>query len=293
MASILAVGITTLDIINTVSSYPAEDDEIRALSQQQVRGGNASNTLTILSQLGHQCSWAGTLIDDADNQVIKQDLQQHHIDISACHVLTQGKIPTSYITVNQQTGSRTIVHHRDCPEFSFASFKKIDLSHFDWLHFEGRNITDTVLMLAYCKHYYPTLSCSIEIEKDRPNIEQLFEFADILLFSKKYATCQGFNDASHFLTSLKLNCLMSCTWGEQGAWILSKSNELFHQAALPAQQIIDTLGAGDTFNAGLIHALINDFSIEYALNFACQLAGAKCGQSGLTNLMTHFKPTDP
>jgi len=289
MASILAVGIATLDIINTVSSFPAEDDEVRALSQQQVRGGNATNTLTVLSQLEHQCAWAGILIDEVDSQVIKHDLDQHHIDISSCHVLTQGKMPTSYITVNQHSGSRTIVHHRDCPEFSFAAFKKIDLSHFDWLHYEGRNIAETLLMLQYCKQYYPKLPCSIEIEKDRQGIQQLFDYADVLLFSKHYANSQGFNQAATFLTSLQLNTLMTCTWGEQGAWLLTKEKELIHQEACPPQQLVDTLAAGDTFNAGLIHSLINHFSVDESLRFACQLAGHKCGQSGLEDLTSHFK----
>ncbi|MDO7667563.1 MAG: PfkB family carbohydrate kinase, partial [Pseudomonadota bacterium] len=78
MAKILAIGIATLDIINTVESYPDEDSEQRALSQHQTRGGNATNTLTVLSQLGHHCTWAGVLIDEPDSQVIQHDLSHHH-----------------------------------------------------------------------------------------------------------------------------------------------------------------------------------------------------------------------
>jgi ketohexokinase len=43
MAKILAVGIATLDIINTVERYPLLDGETRALSQHKTRGGNATN----------------------------------------------------------------------------------------------------------------------------------------------------------------------------------------------------------------------------------------------------------
>ena len=59
MAHVLAVGVATLDIINEVESYPPEDGEVRALAQAIRRGGNASNTLVVLSQLGHSCEWAG------------------------------------------------------------------------------------------------------------------------------------------------------------------------------------------------------------------------------------------
>ena len=54
MARILGIGIATLDVINIVDEYPREDDEIRANGQRIARGGNVTNTLVVLSQLGHQ-----------------------------------------------------------------------------------------------------------------------------------------------------------------------------------------------------------------------------------------------
>ncbi len=288
MANILAVGIATLDIINTVQQFPQEDAEVRALSQHQSRGGNATNTLSILSQLGHHCAWAGVLIDEPDSIVIKQDLAKHHINISNCSVLKYGKMPTSYITLNQQTGSRTIVHHRDCPEFDFAQFKQIDLQHYDWLHFEGRNISETCMMVKYYKQQYPQLPCSIEIEKPRDGIEQLFELADILLFSKHYAESKGFENATAFLESLSINVTASCAWGELGAWLKTADKQIIHSPAFSPKQLIDTLGAGDTFNAGMIHSFLSNHNEQQAINYACQLAGHKCGHPGLTLSQLEF-----
>jgi len=288
MANILAIGIATLDIINVVAAYPEEDSEIRALSQQQSRGGNATNTLTVLSQLGHHCYWGGILINEADSQVIKDDLALSNIDTRYCQQLADGKMPTSYISLNQSSGSRSIVHYRDCPEFSFAEFVKIDLSSFDWLHFEGRNIADTAKMLHYVKQHFPTLSCSLEIEKPRADIEDLFSLADVLLFSRQYAQSRGFNDASHFLNSLTANQIATCAWGQQGAWLKTADGHIQHSDSFSPPHVIDTLGAGDTFNAGFIHGLVNNTKATIALSHACQLAGHKCGQTGFANLMTNF-----
>ena len=47
---------------------------------------------------------------------------------------------------------------------------------------------------------------------------------------------------------------------------------------------MDTLGAGDTFNAGFVHRLSLGSSVEEALTFACRLAGAKCGMLGYEGL---------
>jgi len=80
MAHIIGVGIAALDIINSTDGYPVEDTKIRAVAHNVRRGGNTANTLSVLSQLGHQCSWCGTLGDDAGSEVIKQDLRKYHIE---------------------------------------------------------------------------------------------------------------------------------------------------------------------------------------------------------------------
>jgi len=280
MANILAIGIATIDIINTVETYPDEDNEVRALKQHQSRGGNATNTLTILSQLGHQCTWGGVLIDESDSKLIKDDLNRYDIDFSTCKSLSNGKMPTSYITLNQKNGSRTIVHYRDCPEFNFDDFNKIDLTQFDWIHFEGRNIEQTRLMLQYLKLHHPELPCSLEIEKPRPDIEQLFDIPNILMFSQHYAQSHNFSNATSLLSSLPSNTIASCAWGKDGAWAIAQQGQMIHSNAFPPEDLVDTLGAGDTFNAGLIHGLINQQVLQDALSFACQLAGYKCGQTG-------------
>jgi len=109
MARILALGVVTLDIINTVEQYPAEDDKIRATSHNITRGGNAANTLVVLSQLGHQCSFAGVLSSTPDTDLIRKDFIKYQIDTSNCPVSDEGSAPTSYITVNRNNGSRTII----------------------------------------------------------------------------------------------------------------------------------------------------------------------------------------
>jgi ketohexokinase len=285
MANILAIGIATIDIINQVEHYPAEDEELRTLSQQQVRGGNATNTLVVLSQFGHTCDWTGILVDEPDAEIIKHDLDQAKVSYQHCLHLATGKMPTSYIAVSAKTGSRTIIHHRDCPELPYSHFKTLDLSHYDWLHFEGRNIEELTAMLRWVKQQYPTLPCSLEIEKPRDNIESLFDFADVLMFSQPYAQSKGHETASSLLNSINTEAIATCTWGTSGAWLKSQGT-LYHSPAFPPEQVVDTLGAGDTFNAALINALVSQQPVNVALDAACHLAGHKCGQTGFSHLVT-------
>src|SRR3569623_2626555 len=112
MARILGIGIATLDIINHVEGYPAEDSEVRALAQRISRGGNCTNTLVVLSQLGHRCGWGGVLAEESDAARITADLASYHLDLAPVRRLARGTLPTSYIIVTHRNGSRPLVHSR-------------------------------------------------------------------------------------------------------------------------------------------------------------------------------------
>jgi ketohexokinase len=284
LAHILTIGIATVDIINSVDSYPREDDEVRASFQRIHRGGNAANTAVVLAQLGHRCSWAGTLSDDADSDFIVRDLHQYDIDTSASCRINGGRTPTSYITHNRQNGCRTIVHYRDLPEYSFDNFSTIDLASYDWLHIEGRHCQETARMLRLVRQQYPQLPVSIEIEKPRPDIECLFELADLLLFSRVFAQNRGYQEGAEFLQAIcrqvpAADCV--CAWGEKGAYALEHNQQSSFSPAFPPAQLVDTLAAGDTFNAGIIDARCQGLPLSAALTAACRLAGRKCGVAGL------------
>ncbi|OGT18917.1 MAG: ketohexokinase [Gammaproteobacteria bacterium RBG_16_57_12] len=286
MAHILGMGIATLDIINTVDGYPVEDSEVRALSQCLCRGGNATNTLVVLSQLGHACAWAGVLANEPDSRLIREDLARYAIDISPCRIEPHGKVPTSYITLNQQNGSRTIVHYRDLPEYRFEDFARIDLGPYQWLHFEGRAVEETAGMIALAKERRPDLPISLEVEKDRPGLDKLFGGVDVLLFSRAYALRQGYADARSFLQHIRngIPATIVCSWGGQGAYAMNEKDEFLHSPAHQPLQLIDTIGAGDTFNAGFISARLAGKPVREALQFACYIAGVKCGQRGFAGL---------
>ena len=186
-AAVLGVGIATRDIVNVVAAYPPEDAEIRALAQRTARGGNCANTLDVLAQLGRRCAWAGVLAGDDGAAFIAEDLARRGIDHSHAGRLAGGATPTSYITLSRATGSRTIVHHRDLPELAAADFARLPLDGFDWVHFEGRNPADTAQMLARVRRERPDLPISVEIEKPRDGIEQLFYDVDVLIIARAYA----------------------------------------------------------------------------------------------------------
>jgi len=286
MPSILLTGVCTLDIINQVESYPEQDSEVRAVSQQIRNGGNACNMAIVMQQLGLVTHLLARRADDSNASLIFSQLEQRQIGTSLCPTQSNSSTPTSYITLNRENGSRTIVHYRNLDELDAAHFTQLDLSSFDWLHFEARNCLQLLKMLKHCRTYNKPVS--IELEKPRDAIDEIISEATVLLISKPFANFYGFNnaiDCLDYYSKLYPDKIITCTWGDQGAWAYFQS-QIIHQPAIKLARPLETIGAGDTFNAAFISSLIQQMPVSESLKFACQLAGKKCTQSGFDHLLT-------
>ncbi|MFA9460593.1 PfkB family carbohydrate kinase [Thiohalorhabdus methylotrophus] len=288
MAEILGVGGATLDIVNVVAAYPEEDSEVRAEHQRVRLGGNVANTLAVLAQLGHRCAWSGVWADEPDGRRIVADLEACGVRTDPARGLPAGKSPTSYITLSRANGSRTIIHCRDLPELDAATFEALDVTPYRWVHVEARpNTSDVLRMIRHVRRHNPRAWISLEVEKARDGLAHCLHDPDVLLFSGDYARRQGHAGPEAFLRSLDpaaVPGLKVCTWGAEGAMALDNAGRLHHRPAHPPARVVDTVGAGDTFNAGLIDAMARGRSLDEALEAAVRLAGRKCGQEGLGGL---------
>ncbi|XP_007653396.1 ketohexokinase isoform X3 [Cricetulus griseus] len=248
---ILCVGLVVLDIINVVDKYPEEDTDRRCLSQRWQRGGNASNSCTVLSLLGARCAFMGSLAPG--------------------HVA------------------------ENLPDVSAKDFEKVDLTRFKWIHIEGRNASEQVKMLQRIEQFNSKqplpqrVRVSVEIEKPREELFQLFGYGEVVFVSKDVAKHLGFQSAAEALRGLygrvKKGATLICAWAEEGADALDPEGQLLHSDAFPPPRVVDTLGAGDTFNAAVIFSLSKGNSMQEALRFGCQVAGRKCGLQGFDGIV--------
>ncbi|XP_037346947.2 ketohexokinase isoform X3 [Pungitius pungitius] len=297
---ILCVGLVCLDIINVVDKYPEEDSDSRCLSQHWQRGGNASNSCTVLSLLGAPSAFMGSLSAGPVTDFILEDFQKFHIDVSLVSKHAQCALPASVVVSNISTGSRTILHmNRDLPEVTAEDFSKVDLHQFKWIHWEGRNAEEQVKMIQRVVAFNATLprqqqriTVSVEIEKTREPLYQLFPHGDVVFVSKDVARHFGFLSAAAALKGLrgrvKPGAVLVCAWAEEGADALGPDGSVIHSDAFPPETLVDTLGAGDTFNSAVIYTLSNGGSLQDALTFGCRVAGRKCGFHGYDDIGKYF-----
>jgi ketohexokinase len=142
-------------------------------------------------------------------------------------------------------------------------------------------------MLERVKARHPAMPVSLEVEKPREGIEELFGQADVLLFSRDYARHHGYDEPGALLRDISAShpaADMFCTWGAAGAMARDRAGADYSQSAVAAGPVVDTLGAGDVFNAGVIAGYLDGRDMPGILRRACTLAGRKCMQHGLNGL---------
>lgn len=285
---IALVGVVCIDIIFDVETYPKEDSKSRTYIVERKRGGNASTNAVVMGLLGSSgVTFIGPLGTDNTIGDIISEFTEANVDYTFSPRRNAPQ-STSYVLRSQATGSRTIVHHPSCTPF-IADDWTPHPQHLDWAHFEGRNSEEFVKL-------FPRLAAagvfiSVEVEKIRRDGDIEFFLSrpgvKLAFVSKDYVRERGFEDAEGFLdkflpSAAEPDVIVVIPWGETGAYGRKRGNQTLFSPSCPPEKVVDTLGAGDTFNGAFLHAMRSGKQLQDCLDFGNKVAGFKVGHLGTT-----------
>jgi ketohexokinase len=278
---ILVIGNCIVDQVMRLERYPLEDSEVRASQCVQRLGGNAANSSQILRQLGHPLELVAQLADDEAAAWVRRELEAAAIGHEFCP-RTRGVTPLSSVWLSEQTGSRSIVHHRDLPELQAGHLESLPTNSAAWIHIEGRNVA-TLKSWIDSPGFRRPKGMSLEIEKARDGIEALASAFDCIIVSSHYLR-QTAMDAPAVINALeKINptAHIACTLGKKGLLARERDGRRIELSAWPVDRVVDSTGAGDAFIAGLVSRLARGFEFSDALDFARRVAASKIRHDGM------------
>lgn len=122
----------------------------------------------------------------------------------------------------------------------------------------------------------------------------VFVSKDYVRDNLKYASAAAFlvaefaSEASDSSTTDSLSRVRAviCPWGSDGVYFLELSStapaNVQHIPTTPLANVVESIGAGDTFIGATIAALAQHALLQKALELACGIATNKCARVGLT-----------
>ena len=139
-----------------------------------------------------------------------------------------------------------------------------------------------------------SLDTNYDPSEEWPNLDELLTVTDVFLPNEKEAlslTRQGNIDAavSRLISRVKV---LAVKLGAEGA-LGARGDQVVRVPSIPVN-VVDTVGAGDSFNAGFLYAYLHGWELEKALRLACacgalstQKAGGTDGQPTLGEALQH------
>ncbi|RKP05547.1 Ribokinase-like protein [Thamnocephalis sphaerospora] len=330
------------------SKVPAEARELRR------GGNAPNSAVTLAQFPARSSHLAAALGDESESRFFLADLTRNDVDVSACVHRPGLPAPSSYILVGREAGSRTVISYNRVPELTLeelcTAYQRLSDGcdgGISWVHFEGRNPFAVQAFVHWLRKLPVQPRISAECEKpNRPGLRELLPLVDVVFFSRLFAeavlqssgvadTASGRVPGEVFLHHIRTQCrpgaLLFCTWGADGAYSIHapmdpldtvdstkvSTCEVIHTPAClptPTATVVDPVGSGDAFTAGVLHQLLslvphanhrNDHEETKAVGWmgdrcqvaaaaartGCQVAGQKVAQTGFSGIGAAWQAT--
>lgn len=280
MYDVVTIGMCSVDNVIVLDSYPVEDAKLLARQAFETFGGMAANVAANLAKLGCRTALVADIGSDRSRWITDA--------LGSLGVATNGVRPVlsstlqTWILVNCSTGSRTAIAEppaeivRDLSEQQVAILKQASHIYLDGS--QSREQADWFLTTAQVNGKSVFYNC----EFLKPGALEIFRNSDCAVMSGNVALqlTDRAQDYRDLLLSLweDSSTYKGITFGRNGS--LFYDGRSFFTGPVYPVAAIDTTGAGDAFQSGLVLGLHNDWDLEYSLAFAAVLAGITCTELG-------------
>lgn len=239
-------------------------------------GSSSAIMACAASRLGLHTAFLGVVGDDPFGRFMLGAMQERGVDTAHC--LVDEALATGVSVVLSQGEDRAILTHLGA--ISALRAEQIDPSLLDrarHLHVGGYFLLDDLrpdLPALFRSARQAGLSTSLDTNWDprdtwNGGLESLLRYTDVLLPNAAEAMrISGTSDVEDALAALSRSVpTLGVKLGGAGGRAVRGAERVFADAL--EVEVVDTTGAGDTFDAGFLYGYLNGWTLEEALRLAC------------------------
>jgi ribokinase len=269
-----------------IPTFPKPDEKIDALTENLFSGGVTANFLVAVARLGCSCGFIGAVGDDPYGEFVINDFKDEGIDVSYTLKKSNKKTPVNFIFI--ANGEKTIIQspHMQTTKLKINDLNENYIANSKLLHTTIIHPELTKRAIEIAKENGVKVSIDLEpqiAKRGWNSLKELILKADILLSNrggaKTITQSRSTQQAAEILIKKGIP-LVIITLGSEGAFYATKStkNQI---RSFNIDSIIDTTGAGDTFNGAFTVAFwIKKLGLEEAIKYANAAAALKIKKLG-------------
>ena len=302
MSDICVLGNFVADNSFYADQLPSKGQTLFGSGYQVGQGGKGSNQAIAAVRLGSKVNFLGKVGDDVNGQMAIELYKKNQIDTKTVFVSKDYPTGAAGIMINKSDGTNAIIVYpgasmeitiEEVNQFSNILLNcKVFLTQLEI----KKEVTLHSLKIAKKGNAITILNPAPAIKIE----DEFFKYIDFFTpneteaefyVGKKIESYDQAKEAGEFF--LKKGVKNSIiTLGEKGIYFVNKENNYSLPALNLKGKVVDTTGAGDSFNGALASGLEKGMEIKDCLNYAIKASGISTTKKGAADAMPYLKDID-
>jgi ribokinase/sulfofructose kinase len=298
---LLALGDPCVDLVYRTPRLPGWDDKARGVMLGLFGGGTEANAACNAARLGWRCALFGRTGNDLHARFIRDELALHGVQLQ--HLASApGSSSLAMVAVSVR-GERSVTwlppaEGKDGPAPDRGAERREALARSRWAYTMPYAPAALATLAQETAAAGTRLAIDVEREGARAaagGLAGLLQQADLVFLNQGgFEAATGLAPDGEALQALcragRARSIV-VTLGADGA-LAADRDEGVARAAASVAEVVDTTGAGDTFNASFLVARDRGAPLATALQLACRAAARTVAVFGARGALATFSATD-
>ncbi len=270
-AEIIGFGALNVDKLYSVENIVSHDEESFIKNETDTPGGSAANTIVGLARLGCDVSIIGKIAEDEEGDLIEYNLAVNGVYTNNLIYSDNGSTGKCLGFVDENGERCLYISPGVNDDIKIGEINPLNIMRCKIMHytsFVGDSFyTQMELLEKLSKQTLLSFDPGmLYVQKGFDELKPILERTDILLINEPELRLLCNNNYDVDLKELAIGLLdlgigtVVVKKGSEGAFAINNNEECFVEAF--ECDVVDTTGAGDSFNSGFLYSFLKGFSLE-------------------------------